>query len=242
MFLSCATSALNQYQEVKIDSLMQRTQNRPLVSKFFSKKDSIIIFISLGLISFLLIYTILGFFGLWLFLGTIILYNGIYVYLKKKTYYTLVIGSILGVIPPLAAWVLNNQSLYDSRFIYLAFMYFIWQMPHFWLLSILYKEDYKRAGIPTFFDELNIISLCRISFIWIVLTIISLINVVYIFKTSNIFILSIIIFLSLSMFYISLLLLNKGKIEKKTNIKKIFVFLNIYITFAMLFCVVDKFI
>ena len=157
--LASGASAFNQYQEWPFDERMERTRKRPLPSRRISTAEALriaMIFIIGGML-ILLYYAppacfILGFVNL-------IWYNGVYTYLKRKTAFAVVPGALTGAIPIFMGWTAGGGSLLAPEVIFLAFFLFIWQMPHFWLLTLKYGHEYRAAGFPVltdFFTELQI--------------------------------------------------------------------------------------
>jgi protoheme IX farnesyltransferase len=168
--LACGSCALNQYQERKMDALMERTRNRPLPSRKLSPHSALLI--SLGLISVgsftlfrgaSLLAGILGLFA-------IFWYNGIYTFLKRKTAFAAIPGALIGAIPPALGWVSGGGSLLDPRIWGVAFFFFMWQVPHFWLLLFDFGEDYENAGFPSLTQIFNSAQFRRITFVWIFAT------------------------------------------------------------------------
>ncbi|MGQ9799264.1 MAG: UbiA family prenyltransferase, partial [Ignavibacterium sp.] len=58
-------------------------------------------------------------------------------------------GSLVGAIPPIIGWTAAGADLIHLQIFMIAFFFFIWQIPHFWLLLLVLDDDYKKAGIPT---------------------------------------------------------------------------------------------
>ncbi|MCX7877361.1 MAG: hypothetical protein N2510_01830, partial [Ignavibacteria bacterium] len=56
----------------------------------------------------------------------------------------------------------------DSRILATAMYFFIWQIPHFWLLLMIYGDDYEKAGFPTLRSLFTDEQLRRITFMWLV--------------------------------------------------------------------------
>lgn len=168
--LAMGSAVLNQYQEYELDAKMERTRHRPIPSGRISP------FIAL-LLSFVLIiggsttlYYSAGFDAMWLGLLALLWYNAFYTPLKKKTPFAVIPGSLIGSIPPLVGWVAGGGNLIDVRALVLAFFFFIWQVPHFWLLMIKYGEQYEEAGFPSlqrFYTERHI---RWVTFLWTVST------------------------------------------------------------------------
>ena len=169
--LACSASALNHYQERNTDGLMKRTLHRPIPSGKISAGSvlliSFIIFIS-G--SAVLIY---GTNILTLGVGylTFVWYNGVYTPLKKITPWAIIPGSLVGALPPIAGWVSAGGQLTDPRIMIVSLYFFIWQIPHFWLLLMLYSDDYKKGGFPILTEIMSPDQLKRITFVWLLATV-----------------------------------------------------------------------
>ena len=171
LLVAMGVSTLNQVQEYEEDSKMERTKNRPIAAGRMSPTTGIIIAIVLILLSFVLIYQLLGFTGINFFIFAFIWYNALYTPLKKKSALAVVPGAILGVIPPAIGWMVAGHQLLELEFIGIALFYFIWQVPHFWLLVMLFYGDYKDGGYPTAMKLFGQASLQRLTFVWLIFTI-----------------------------------------------------------------------
>ena len=149
MLLSSGASALNQVQERDKDALMARTANRPLPSGRLSHAQGL---------AFAALATAGGAVVLWLGIGrtagvlgviAAVFYNGVYTpWLKPTSPFAAVPGAIPGSIPPVIGWVAAGGSLTDAGAIILFGILFLWQMPHFWALSLRYRADYASGGFP----------------------------------------------------------------------------------------------
>ncbi|PLX14113.1 MAG: hypothetical protein C0597_10515, partial [Marinilabiliales bacterium] len=93
-----------------------------------------------------------------------------YTFLKKKTVFAVVPGSLTGVTPLLIGWSAVNNYLLDPQIVFISFFIYMWQIPHFWLLLIKNAEDYKKAGLGTFHQLFSETQVKRILFAWIVAT------------------------------------------------------------------------
>jgi protoheme IX farnesyltransferase len=168
--LACGSCALNQFQERKFDAFMERTKNRPLPSGKLNPSSAL--FISLGLISigsFILLRgasLLAGILGLF----AIFWYNGIYTYLKRKTAFAAIPGALIGAIPPAIGWVSGGGSLLDPRIWAVILFFFMWQVPHFWLLLLDFGKDYEKSGFPSLTRIFSPAQLRRILFAWIFAT------------------------------------------------------------------------
>lgn len=171
LLVAMGVSTLNQVQEYKTDAKMERTKNRPIAAGRMSPQTGIIIAAVLIFFSLVSIYSLLGMTGVNIFMFAFIWYNAMYTPLKKKSALAVVPGAILGVIPPAIGWLVAGHSLMELEFMALALYFFVWQVPHFWLLVMLFHGDYNDAGYPTAMRLFGQASLQRLTFVWLILTI-----------------------------------------------------------------------
>ncbi|MCH8326883.1 MAG: protoheme IX farnesyltransferase [Bacteroidetes bacterium] len=172
LLLACGAAVINHIQERKTDALMDRTKNRPLPSGKVKPITAFYIALVLLILGSILLSLTAGFVALGLGLLNLIWYNVIYTPLKKKTAFAIIPGSLVGAIPPAIGWVAGGGSLSDPSIAFISFFFFIWQIPHFWLLLFIFGKDYEKAGFPTLTKIFNFNQLGRITFIWILTTII----------------------------------------------------------------------
>lgn len=169
-FLACGACGLNQVQERDHDQLMKRTANRPIPSKRLSPQKAFFIsscFLFLGLLLLLIKVNWIKF-GLGIF--AIFWYLGIYTPLKKRTPLAVIPGALIGTIPPLMGWLSGGGHLRDPKIYGIFFFFYIWQIPHFWLLLFNYRKDYERAGFPSLEWIFTPIQIKRVLFSWIFAT------------------------------------------------------------------------
>ncbi len=171
LLVAMGVSTLNQVQEYKEDSKMERTKHRPIAAGRMSPRTGYFISAVLIILSMLLIYNLLGLTGVNIFMFAFLWYNVMYTPLKKKSALAVVPGAILGVIPPAIGWLVAGHALMELEFIALGLYYFIWQVPHFWLLVMLFHGDYQDGGYPTAMRLFGQASLQRLTFVWLVFTI-----------------------------------------------------------------------
>ncbi|WP_373029553.1 UbiA family prenyltransferase, partial [Sulfurovum sp.] len=169
LLVAMGVSTLNQVQEYREDSKMARTKNRPIAAGRMLPRTGVIIAVVLILLSLGLIYTLLGLTGINFFVFAFLWYNIMYTPLKKRSALAVVPGALLGVIPPAIGWLVAGHTLFELEFIALAVYYFIWQVPHFWLLVMLFHGDYKDGGYPTAMRLFGEGTLQRLTFVWLML-------------------------------------------------------------------------
>jgi protoheme IX farnesyltransferase len=102
--------------------------------------------------------------------AAIVWYNGLYTFLKKRTALAFVPGAIVGMIPPAVGWTASGGSLADPRMAAIGLLFFLWQIPHVWLLLLQYGADYEQAGLPSLSRWLRRDQLARLAFTWITAT------------------------------------------------------------------------
>lgn len=173
LFLACGSAAINHYQERRTDALMDRTKNRPIPSGRISPQKALLIAIILLIIGAIILFVGSGLLALGLGLLNLIWYNVIYTPLKKVNPLAIIPGSLVGAIPPAVGWVAAGGSILDPQILALSFFFFIWQIPHFWLLLLVLSKDYEKAGFPTLTQIFDLDQLSRITFVWIIATVVT---------------------------------------------------------------------
>lgn len=143
-FVTAASNGTNQILEREEDSLMKRTQNRPLVTQEISVVNAVvlcIVFLLVGSYFLLSINTASFLLGL----GAFISYSFVYTPLKSRTPWAVFVGAFPGAIPPMLGAIAQTGSF---GFIpgLLFFVQFMWQFPHFWAIAWAMHDDYLRAG------------------------------------------------------------------------------------------------
>lgn len=173
LLLSSGSAVINHYQERDTDALMSRTKYRPIPSGRISPANALIIGLILVISGSVVLVSGSGLLALSLGLLNLIWYNGVYTPLKKRNAMAIIPGSLVGALPPMVGWVAAGGSLTDPRILILAFFFFIWQIPHFWLLLLVFGRDYEKAGFPTLTQIFNSGQLARITFMWILAVVVT---------------------------------------------------------------------
>ena len=143
--MGAGANTLNQCMEIGPDSSMNRTKNRALPMGKLSEKEAMI---------FGTLISVLGFCVLWfgnnpltagLGLLTLLSYTMVYTPLKQKTVTNTWFGGITGALPPVMGWTAARGQLEWEVLPIFALLYF-WQLPHFFAIAWMYRDDYKRGG------------------------------------------------------------------------------------------------
>jgi len=168
--LACSSAIINQIQEAKTDALMERTRNRPIPSGKISKKFAWTIATLEFIAAVVILHHFAGWLALALGLTSLFWYNLLYTNLKKITPFAVIPGSVIGAIPPLVGWVAAGGSLLHINAMMLAVFFFIWQIPHFWMLALYYSAEYKKAGFPVLTDLYTEVQIIRQLFIMVIIS------------------------------------------------------------------------
>jgi protoheme IX farnesyltransferase len=230
LFLACGASSFNEYQERNLDALMVRTKGRPLPSGRISENSALLIsvmFVFFG--SLILLFSSINVFILGIF--TLLWYNLVYTPLKSISAFAILPGALVGALPPIIGWAAAGGNIFDYKILTLAIFMFVWQIPHFWLLLLMYDKEYKQAGFPTLSKIFTNSQIVYITFAWIVILVLS--SGIFYFAElieSRFAIAAIVIFGLLTLVY-SLNVITK---KEKAIYKKSFLLINLYVLLTLI--------
>ena len=234
--ISCSSGAINHWQEYKTDAMMPRTKNRPIPSGKVSPAFALIVAVAY----FVAGSIILGIhfpIGAWAAaVVTLVSYNGFYTPLKKVTAFAVVPGSLVGALPPYIGWLAAGGSLSSPLIFLVASFFFIGQIPHFWLLLLMFGKEYSLAGYPSLHAIFSENQIKRLSYTWILATIGSALLIalkVFIGRTT----------LFILMFYIFYLLFSvtiEIFSKKDLRVRPTFFKINFLYLFMMIALIVDS--
>ena len=143
-----SAGAFNCYIDRDIDRVMKRTQRRPLVTGELTDREALVFAYALGAASIVWLWIFTNWLAALLSLAAILLYVVFYsLILKRRTSQNIVWGGVAGCMPVLIGWAAVTESLSWTPFI-LFLIIFLWTPPHYWPLSMKYKDDYAAAGVP----------------------------------------------------------------------------------------------
>jgi len=234
--MSCSSGAINHIQEHKTDALMPRTKNRPIPSGKISVKGAVLVTIAFFVYgSFLLLSNFPPIVFLTSFL-TLLSYNAIYTPLKKATAFAVVPGSLVGALPPYIGWFAGGGALVDERIIWVALFFFIGQIPHFWLLLLMFGKEYKLAGFPSLNSVFSDNQIKRLSYTWILATIATAFVVALTVLRGS----TTMFFLLIYIFYLLFSLTAGIMIKKDIPVRASFLKLNFLYLLMMILLIVDS--
>ncbi len=145
---AASANSFNCYIDADIDKIMGRTKGRPLVTGELSKTEALFFAYTSGFVSFAYLWFTAGWLSAALSLGAILFYVLVYtLLLKRRTPQNIVWGGAAGAAPVLIGWAAVTQSLSVSAWL-LFLIIFLWTPPHYWPLSMKYRDDYAAAGVP----------------------------------------------------------------------------------------------
>lgn len=235
-FMSCSSGALNHWQESEIDAKMPRTKNRPVPIGKITRIGALAVaigFATVGSVILILSNPVMAFILSWV---TLFSYNVVYTPLKKVTAFAVIPGSMVGALPPLIGWVGAGGNLTSEIILIVASFFFIGQIPHFWLLLLMFGDQYKLAGLPSLNQIFNDGQLKRITYTWILTTIASALLVIFFVFTNQI----LMFFLLFYTFYLLSSLSISVLVKKKFEVRPAFLKLNLLYLLMMFLLIADS--
>ena len=235
-FMSCGSGALNHWQERKTDALMPRTKKRPIPSGRISPALGLTVVLGYTLTGSLILAFSNPMVALVLSWATLASYNLIYTPLKKVTAFAVIPGSLVGALPPLIGWTAAGGAVWAEPILIVAIFFFIGQIPHFWLLLLLFGDQYKLAGLQSLTDIFSALQIKRITYTWVLTTIASALLVLIFVIVHPV----IVALLLLYIFYLLFALSRAVFFEKEFQVLPAFYKLNFLYLFMMLFLIADS--
>jgi len=235
-----ASNAYNQIIERVPDSVMPRTQNRPLPAKRMTVNTAMIIAILLTILGIISLYVINPKTAMFSAIS-VFLYTSAYTPLKPITPLSVFVGAIPGAIPFMLGWVAaTNQFGIEAGVLFM--IQFFWQFPHFWAIGWLQFDAYKKAGfnmMPT--GKKNQVA-TRLTIIYTIFMI--AVSIIPVFrKTGSLYLLP---GTAIVIFVLGLIMLFYGfKLHKEQTDKvarKLMLSSVLYITLIQIIFVIDKFL
>jgi protoheme IX farnesyltransferase len=143
-----SANAFNCYLDRDIDEVMNRTKRRPLVTGEVTPREALIFATALGAVSLVWFAWLVNPAAAWLTFGAIAIYVvGYTMILKRRTPQNIVWGGIAGCMPVFIGWAAVTESLSWAALALFGVIFF-WTPPHYWPLSVKFKQDYAKAGVP----------------------------------------------------------------------------------------------
>jgi protoheme IX farnesyltransferase len=141
-------NAINMVVDRDIDSVMNRTKGRPLVTGELTAAEALVFAVALEVVAFAWLWATVNLLSATLAVSATAFYVFVYtLWLKRRSEHNIVIGGAAGAVPVLVGWSAVTGGL-DWAPLVLFAVIFIWTPPHFWALAIKYRDDYSAAEVP----------------------------------------------------------------------------------------------
>lgn len=142
---AAGAAALNQWWERKADALMNRTRLRPVPAGRMRPAEALTLGLVLSIFGVAYLALACNALSAVLAATTIAIYIFGYTPLKRASTANTVVGAIPGAIPPVIGWAAARGAI-DAGAWSLFAVLLLWQLPHFFAIAWMYREDYSRAG------------------------------------------------------------------------------------------------
>lgn len=213
-----AAGAFNNLYDRDIDSIMERTKNRPTVTGEIKPKVVLWlgIFMSIfGIVTLALTTPLAAFLGLLGLFFYIVPYT---MWSKRRTIYNTEVGSISGAMPPLIGWASIYPDITHPAILGLFVITIIWQMPHFYAIAIRKHNEYKAAKVPM----LPVVKGVKRTYIQTNIYLIVLIAISFLFETLSLGLM--LVALLLSVFWLILSIFGYKKMDSEKWAKSMFIY------------------
>ncbi|TRM81483.1 protoheme IX farnesyltransferase [Sulfolobus sp. A20-N-F6] len=232
---SMGAMIINSGIEIDRDKVMSRTSRRPTVVGYVSKKEAILVGSLLALIGSLIGFVDNIMTAIFIALGVIIYVFVYTILLKPRTWLNIVIGGFAGSAAAWAGYASLTNAFNLESFL-LGFLIFMWTPGHFWSLALKYREDYLNAHYPMLPAVVGIttsakaIAISNALMVPIVILLFTYLGLGYLIAST---ILSLIL-----LFFSYRLMRNPSKEEAMRS----FIFSNIYLTIIFLIIIISRLI
>jgi len=142
---AAGAAALNQWWEYKLDAMMQRTRSRPLPAGRMRPRSALVLGAALSIFGVAYLAFVCNALSAALAAITIIIYIFAYTPLKRVSTFNTALGAVPGALPPMIGWAAARGTLNAGAWMLFAILFF-WQLPHFFAIAWMYRDDYTRAG------------------------------------------------------------------------------------------------
>ena len=145
MLVASAAGALNQVVERERDSQMRRTERRPIPTKRISEGEATIFALAAAILGIAILWGFVNPLTAALSAGCLLFYVGVYTPLKTRTTWNTLVGAVAGAVPPMLGWTGATGELGLPAWVLFGILVF-WQLPHFFAIASIYRDDYAAAG------------------------------------------------------------------------------------------------
>jgi protoheme IX farnesyltransferase len=143
--VASGASAFNMYLERHLDARMRRTENRPLPAGRLHSGEAFVFALLLSLAGMLYLVLMVNLLTGLLSALTFLSYLFVYTPLKTRTWFSTLVGAAPGALPTLMGWSAVTGGLSTGGWVLFSIL-FVWQLPHFYAIGWMHRDDYARAG------------------------------------------------------------------------------------------------
>ena len=143
--VASGAAALNQLLERDYDAKMRRTASRPLPSGRLQPATVAIFGGAASVAGLIYLAALVNLITSVIGAVTLVSYLFIYTPLKRLTWANTLVGAIPGALPPLMGWTAARNELGNEGWALFAILAF-WQLPHFFAIAWMYRDEYAKAG------------------------------------------------------------------------------------------------
>ena len=142
---AAGAAALNQWWEWQLDGLMQRTKSRPVPAGRMRPASAVLVGSALSVLGIAYLAFTCNALTAVLAAITVAIYIFAYTPLKRISTFNTLVGAVPGALPPVIGWA-AARGMADAGGWSLFLIVFLWQLPHFFAIAWMYRDDYARAG------------------------------------------------------------------------------------------------
>lgn len=138
-------NALNQAMERDLDAIMSRTRGRPLPSGRVTPAQGWTFGVLAAMGGIVVLAVNLERSSAVMAICTLILYLGVYTPMKRRSAWNTVVGAVPGALPVMIGWTASGAPATPMAWV-VFLVVILWQLPHFFAICRLWRDDYRRAG------------------------------------------------------------------------------------------------
>ena len=138
---------VNNMIDRNLDQKMKRTKGREVAAGKISLPAASFYAVILGFTGFSALYALTNQLAFGLGVLAYVWYIVIYGIAKRTTPFSTIIGAVCGALPPMAGYVAVSGQIDVTAWILFTLL-MVWQLPHFYAISLFRRDDYKEAGLP----------------------------------------------------------------------------------------------
>lgn len=145
--VAAGSATFNMVIERELDKNMRRTANRPLPAGRIAPAPARLYGAVLAVLGSALLLLEVNALTAAIGAGTFFAYVAVYTPMKTRSALATLVGAIPGATPPVMGWTAAAGAIELGGWLLFAIL-FLWQLPHFLAIAWMYRDDYRRAGMP----------------------------------------------------------------------------------------------